>query len=364
MKRVSAWQIAVAFVGSFLGAGFVSGQELLQFFGVFGGYGIIGMILTIVSFGIFGYLSMIVAKRKKLTDFDKVIVRKEGSKLRTIFGVIVVFYLFGVMVIMIAGAGTLVQDLFGIPAWLANSVMTVFVILVAIFGAQGLLASFELLVPLLAAAALIISIVIFAKNGGGSIAFTAFSGTNPLLGNWFFAVISYVSYNLMAAISILVPLSAQTKDETVIRKGMVIGTLVLTVIFAGVLLPITFHKQMIEMSEMPMLDFARMVGAVMGMVYTILLLGGMFGGALSSLYAITVRVKNIGGLKGTPLMIVISVLAFFGSMFGFKQLVGTVFPVFGYLGFFSLPCIFEHYLFLKRKPERNTSKRADGSSNL
>ena len=74
MKRVSAWQIAVAFTGSFLGAGFVSGQELLQFFGVFGGYGIIGMILTIIAFGVFGYLSMIIAKRLNSYDFKTFLV--------------------------------------------------------------------------------------------------------------------------------------------------------------------------------------------------------------------------------------------------------------------------------------------------
>jgi len=348
MKRVSSWQVAVAFVGSFLGAGFVSGQELLQFFGNFGGYGLIGMVLTILSFGIFGYLSMVIARRIRQTDFDKVIVRKDGSWLQKIFGAIVVFYLFGVMVIMIAGAGTLIRDLTGSPAWVANTVMTVLVIIVAVSGTKGLLASFELLVPFLAVAALVISVAVFVKNGSGSVAFTAFSGDNPLLGNWFFAVISYVSYNLMAAISILVPLSEQTKNETVIRKGMVTGTLVLTVIFAGVLMPVAFHRPMIEASEMPMLDFAWMTGRLMGIIYTILLLGGMFGGALSSLYAIVARVKNIGPLKGVPMIVVISVLALGGSMFGFKQLVGTVFPVFGYLGFFSLPCILEHYIHIRK----------------
>ena len=45
MKPISARQIAVVFTGSFLGAGFLSGQELLQFFGVFGGFGLVGMAL-------------------------------------------------------------------------------------------------------------------------------------------------------------------------------------------------------------------------------------------------------------------------------------------------------------------------------
>ncbi len=49
MKPISARQIAVVFTGSFLGAGFLSGQELLQFFGVFGGFGLVGMALAILA---------------------------------------------------------------------------------------------------------------------------------------------------------------------------------------------------------------------------------------------------------------------------------------------------------------------------
>ena len=39
-KELTAGQIAMAFTGSFLGAGFVSGQELTQFFAAFGVWGL------------------------------------------------------------------------------------------------------------------------------------------------------------------------------------------------------------------------------------------------------------------------------------------------------------------------------------
>lgn len=54
-------------------------------------------------------------------------------------------------------------------------------------------------------------------------------------------------------------------------------------------------------------------------------------------------------------MIVISLLALAGSLFGFKELVGTVFPIFGYIGFLALPGILHHYFMLRK--HKNTVKK-------
>lgn len=40
----------MTFIGIYLGASFVSGQEIYQFFGVFGGYGIAGMAVAVFVF--------------------------------------------------------------------------------------------------------------------------------------------------------------------------------------------------------------------------------------------------------------------------------------------------------------------------
>ena len=46
MKRITTLQLALSFVGVFLGAGFVSGQELWQFFACFGPAGLLGFLLS------------------------------------------------------------------------------------------------------------------------------------------------------------------------------------------------------------------------------------------------------------------------------------------------------------------------------
>ena len=44
MKKIGALNLGLAFAGCFLGAGYVSGQELWQFFGSFGGGGLLGVL--------------------------------------------------------------------------------------------------------------------------------------------------------------------------------------------------------------------------------------------------------------------------------------------------------------------------------
>ena len=50
MKQLSAMQLALSYTGVFLGAGFVSGQELWQFFSCFGPIGLLGFLGTAALF--------------------------------------------------------------------------------------------------------------------------------------------------------------------------------------------------------------------------------------------------------------------------------------------------------------------------
>ncbi|WP_052074127.1 hypothetical protein [Tetragenococcus muriaticus] len=50
------FRIAMAFVGIIIGAGFASGQEILQYFTSFGIWGIIGTIVSVFIFGFFGFV--------------------------------------------------------------------------------------------------------------------------------------------------------------------------------------------------------------------------------------------------------------------------------------------------------------------
>ncbi len=353
-NNISSRQIAMAFTGSFLGAGFVSGQELTQFFAVFGSFGLLGMLVAILLFFMLSCFVMKVAKRTGITEFDKIIVKKDIPWLRMIFGAVFIFFLFGVVVVMIAAAGALLNQVFGIPKILGNAIMVVCLAVLALWEAKGVLAVFSITVPLLIAAAMISGVLSVFCFEGSNLAARPFSEANPLLGNWLFSTFAFVSYNMMAAIAILVPIAPDVKEEETIHKGILQGAVQLSIVFVCILLPLILYQTMLAGTELPMLTLAEKIHPVWGMVYAVLLSFGVFGSALSCLFGVTVRIRKITEIKGSFLTLALVATAFLGSIAGFKELIAVVFPVCGYIGFFAMIGISVHYFSLqKKKKKRN-----------
>lgn len=351
MKRISAPQVATMFTGCFLGAGFLSGQELLQFFARFGGYGVAGMALAVCAFCGFGLMVLRIAKRTGFTEFDRIVIHRDLPRLRGFLSGVFLFFLFGVMVSMIAGAGALLHQLLGLPALAGNAIMSALVLAVALSGAAGLVASFSVVVPLLVIAAAAVGVLAFLRLPAGPVQALPFSGENPLLGNWFFSALSFISYNMMAAVSILVPLTGGMEDGRTIHRGMALGAGLLTAISACILLPMVCFRDLVGSAELPMLALAGRALPALGAVYALLLFCGMFTAALSALFAVTSRLQawRRGRLSGPRLNVLLCLLAFGGSVFGFKNMISFVYPVCGYIGFLALAGIAAHALSLRRQ---------------
>jgi len=338
----------MAFTGSVLGAGFVSGQELMQFFAVFGSYGLIGMFVAILMLLLLSCLVMKIANRTEITEFDKIIVRKDMTWLRAVFGGVFISFLFGVVVIMLAGAGALLNQVFGIPTIPGSALMAVLLGVVALWEARGVLTAFSITVPLLIVVAMISGILSFFIFGGNNIVARPFSGANPLLANWLFAAIVFVSYNMMVIISILVPIAPQVKEEKTINKGVFQGAIQLLIVFACILLPLILNQPMLADAELPMLTLAEKIHPVWGGIYAVLLFCGMFGSSLSCLFGVTFRIKKIKSIEGKTLVPILVGLAFLGSIAGFKELIAIVLPVCGYFGFFAMIGVVMHFLSLQQ----------------
>src|SRR5690625_2552953 len=122
-------KIGSAFIGVIVGAGFASGQEIIQYFTSFG---YIGTIAAIVATGLFAYLGMTLTKlgsRLKADSHKVAIYEISGRYLGFIVDAIIVFTLFGVGVVMIAGAGSTLNQQFGLPVFVGSIIMTVIVAL-------------------------------------------------------------------------------------------------------------------------------------------------------------------------------------------------------------------------------------------
>ena len=104
MKQIKTFSLAFTYVGCFLGAGFISGQELWQFFGCFGWQGIAGLLLAVALSFFFGVLLLRLVQRTGCDQTDALVIRRPIPLLRDAVGLLQLFFLFGILVIMAAGA--------------------------------------------------------------------------------------------------------------------------------------------------------------------------------------------------------------------------------------------------------------------
>ena len=151
-----------------MGAGFVSGQELTQFFAAFGGYGLLGMVAAVLILLTLSCLVMKIARQTGIIEFEQIIVRKQKPWLRAIFGGVFIFFLFGVVVVMTAGAGALLNQVLGLPKIWGNAFMAVCLAILGLWEAKGVLNVFRITVPCLIVVAMITgvwSFFIFEGNG-------------------------------------------------------------------------------------------------------------------------------------------------------------------------------------------------------
>ena len=345
MKKINSLSLCFTFAGCFLGAGYVSGQELWQFFSSFGMNGYIGLLLAVILQVLFGIVLIRFSMKTGISEMDKVVIMKEIPVLRKIFAVLQEVFLFGILVIMAAGAGALFEEVFSLPQWLGALIFCAVVALLAIKGIGAMVSVFSFFVPVLVVITAGICIYTLSKNGMPEITAEA-KGSNPLLSSWIISAFAFVSYNIFGSIGILTPLGDKVKSKKTVFAGVSIGGVLLFVIALGILLVTGVFSQSVT-TELPMLFVAQKLNPILGFIYAFLLFGGMLGTSLSSVVALVTYTELKSEKLKKKRYITVAVICILGlglSLVGFSDLIGFIYPVFGYLGFAALVMILINFL--------------------
>lgn len=348
MKKIKAVPLSFIYAGCFLGAGFISGQELWQFFGSFGLWGYLGFCVSATLFVVFGMIMLRLTQMTGCRELEKLLVPWDHLKwLQRAAGIVAALFLFGVVIIMSAGVGAMGEQLFSVLAALGSGIFTAAVALVALLGVSGMVNAFSALVPVLVGATLLFGIAAWCKFDPSLILKIKNCNTNPLMPNWLIACLTYVAYNLLGSIGIMMPLGEYLGDnKRTVRVGILLGGTEL-VIVAGSILTSVASAPGTEAAQLPMVAVATGISPFLGSVYGILLMLGMFCNALASLVGLCAHMEQkLTWLRGRgklyiPLM---AVAVWLGSLFGFSDIVGVVFPVFGYVSVVFLATMVIHYI--------------------
>ena len=145
-------------IGTLIGAGFASGQELSLFFGSYGIRGFYGVLLSIFLTSILIYQVFRLIQTSSIhtySDFltflipDKSLKKEKRKLSRTILNTTVQVFLFVSFFIMVAGFGAYFKQEFGIPSIIGCVVVAVLCYFTFLRQSEGLVKVNTLLIPAL-----------------------------------------------------------------------------------------------------------------------------------------------------------------------------------------------------------------------
>lgn len=346
MKK--SFQMGGAFIGVIVGAGFASGQEVLQFFTSFGMLGILGTVIATALFAFLGMNLMQLGSRLQTKSHQHVIYHICGRVLGTAIDFIITFFLFGVTVVMFSGSGAIFEQQFGIPGTVGNLLMAVLTIATVLMSVQKVIALISAFTPFLLLAVIVITGYSLVNFDFASADFAAASA-NQAAPNWLMGGLLYVSYNLAAGAAMMTVMGGTVKDEKVAGWGGIIGGLGLGLLILLINISMLTDLKALAAVPMPMLVLANNISPLLGGLMSIILLGMIYNTAVGMLYAFSARIVKPDSPKFKVSVGIFGAVAFGSSFVGFVTLVGTVYPVMGYLGFALIAAIVFAW-FRRKKP--------------
>lgn len=333
-------KIAGAFVGFLVGAGFASGQELLQFFVSFGVWGLAGIALSTAAFILLGMTLANLGSELQATSHKEVVRAICGPWLSKPIDLLMTFFMFAIAVVMLAGAGVLLEQKLGLPAAWGSALVTLLVIAATCLKLKKVLTLISSITPLLILVALGIAIYALATQETDLTTLNQLAlEQNAATSHWALGAMLYVSYNIFGCVAILAISSGAAKDRRKATWGGILGGITLGALMMTISLAMLSRLDSLVDTPMPMLALALEVSPALSSLVSIVILLMIFNTAVGCLYSFSSRFLQADTTSFRVGSLIAGIIAYACSMFGFVSLVGMVYPVFGYIGFILITAI-------------------------
>jgi len=330
-QRYGAVQVAATYMGAVIGAGFASGQELVQFFLKFREKGYWGLLIAGLLFALFGALSIWLVNKKEVTSYTQLMFSILGKKIGRVMELWLTCFLFAGLCIMLAGSVAVFVEHLSAPFWLGLLITTACLLIALISGSKGVLIFNSCLIPVL----IFVSILVCAMAIGGETLVINEEALqqvpNPkgmVGGNWLLATFLYVSYNMVTGAVVLTSLSRENRESIL---GGIIGGLLLGVLGFSITLAMDHYYPQVLAYEIPMLFISRHLHPILEFFYTLILWFAMLTTALANAFGLARRFSGITSYNVAVVVVILLAVPF--SRLGFAQLVSNLYPIFGYMGF-------------------------------
>ncbi|WP_312855475.1 YkvI family membrane protein [Litoribacterium kuwaitense] len=309
--------------GTIIGAGYASGREIWQFFGE---GSTAAIALFTVMFGICCGIIMTISRQLKTEHYLPVLKALMGTKLARIYDVIIIFYLFMTTFIMLAGGGATLQS-FDIPYAVGVAFICLAIVIVFIWGTEGMLSANGFILPLLVTG-LITILLVFLMQSAEPIQFDVMEQHNWTSG------LVFTALNLLSLTAVLSAVGHQIKS----KGEIIIASAGSAIILGG--LTLLYNTSLSKVAhelvfyEIPLFAILKEYPFVMIIMMTCLLWLAIYTTSIAGMFGLITRLKEYIHLPMWKMALLLSILMIPFTVFGFGPLIDVLYPLYGLINLY------------------------------
>ncbi|MGR7948571.1 YkvI family membrane protein [Alcaligenes sp. RM2] len=348
--------IAMAFVGVVVGAGFASGQEILQFFSSFGYWGLLGGVVSGLCFTILGMAVGELSQVSVSHSFKEGLYLICGPRLGVVVDIMITFFMYAIAVVMFAGGGSLMEQQWGVPAQYGSIAVMLITVLIVFLRVDRVMAFIGSITPILVLMMIFLCIYSWNTRDLPLEELDVIAQTKPQgAGHWLVGSLLYVSYNMVVGAPFLMIAGAQATSRRNALLGGLVGGLLLGFLIVLISAGVFGRIDTIGSAALPMLMLATEQSKLLGTIMSVVIFAMILTTSVGVLYSFSARIFTPNTRKFNIGTAIAGVLGLVGAKIGFINLVGTVYPFFGYLGFVLMAWILIAWFRLRRLQSRNAT---------
>lgn len=346
-RKLSVINIATMYLGAILGAGFASGRECWQFFGVFGKLGYFGAAFTTVVFVVLALMLTYIARSKGTADLGKLVSPVDNPKLESAIGYVLAAIYYTLIISMSAAGGSLLHQELGLDRRIGG-ILIVLLVLVTVFGDfERLSRAFGVIIPFVFL--LGISTILLVLFSGKFTQSGVTSGFKPseMAPYWWIAGVIFAAYNSLGFITMAGGCALSAKDSKTAYRGAFLGAFLPGVMTLLLLTALLKDMAFSATLDLPMLGYSLRISKVLNVLYAVILYGSIYSTASSTFYGFSTKLPENRWKK--PVMVVAAFLGFGIGLSGFKKMVAYLYPPQGYIGIVIIGMIIVNFFHERKK---------------
>lgn len=147
---MSILKVVFVIIGTLIGAGFASGQEIYAFFFSYGIKGLFGVIVSSCTIGIIIYKTLKIILKNNISNYKELLNKLvKNQKIKDITNIIVNIFILISFYVMIAGFGAYLKQEFNLNSIIGSGILALLCLILFKTNIKGFVKINEILIPIL-----------------------------------------------------------------------------------------------------------------------------------------------------------------------------------------------------------------------